>query len=163
MKRFLLIFSDRIFVSSVDRGIAVLHARVRSSLAIAGGIATPDDGIKAILVGGDAVQMISAIPRNGATYFTVMREGSIRWGRIATIHINRRRAWPYEPPAHRRSEFVRTSQLSAYSPEQDRPTIAAHLLPAVPQLPPHVRRVGFSPPAVRFRSARSRGARSADP
>ena len=55
--------------------VAVLHARVRASLAIAGGIATPDDGIKAILVGGDAVQMISAILLNGTTYFTVMREG----------------------------------------------------------------------------------------
>jgi dihydroorotate dehydrogenase (fumarate) len=61
------------------RWVAILHAQLRCSLAITGGVATPTDGIKAILAGADAVQMVSAIFRNGASYFNVMRDGLERW------------------------------------------------------------------------------------
>ena len=61
------------------RWVAILHSQLRCSLAITGGVATPGDGIKAILAGADAVQMVSAILRNGPAYLTVMREGLERW------------------------------------------------------------------------------------
>ena len=61
------------------RWLAALHGRVRCSLAVTGGVATPTDGIKAILVGGDAVQLVSAILRHGPSYFAAMREGLVRW------------------------------------------------------------------------------------
>src|SRR5262245_39527485 len=54
------------------RWVAVLHSRLRCSLAITGGVATPTDGIKAILAGADAVQLVSAILRHGPAYFTAM-------------------------------------------------------------------------------------------
>ena len=61
------------------RWAAILHAQLRCSLAITGGVVTPDDGIKAILAGADAVQMVSAILRHGPAYVTTMRDGLVRW------------------------------------------------------------------------------------
>ena len=59
--------------------IATLHGRVRASLALTGGVATVEDGIKAVLVGAHTVQLVSAILRNGPTFFNVMRTGLERW------------------------------------------------------------------------------------
>ena len=54
---------------------ALLRGRVRASLALTGGVATPEDGVKAVLAGADAVQLVSAVLQHGAAYFAVMREG----------------------------------------------------------------------------------------
>jgi len=59
--------------------LALLHGRVRPSLAVSGGVATPDDGIKALLAGADAVQMVSALLRHGPGHVAVMRQGLERW------------------------------------------------------------------------------------
>jgi dihydroorotate dehydrogenase (fumarate) len=61
------------------RWLTILHGRIRPTLVVTGGVATPDDGIKALLAGADAVQMVSAILKQGPAYFTVMREGLERW------------------------------------------------------------------------------------
>jgi dihydroorotate dehydrogenase (fumarate) len=61
------------------RWLAILHGRVRPSLAATGGVATPDDGIKALLAGADAVQLVSAILRHGPGHVTAMRTGLERW------------------------------------------------------------------------------------
>ena len=61
------------------RWIAILHGRVKSSLAVTGGIATPADGIKALLAGADAVQMVSALLRHGPAYVATMRRGLEDW------------------------------------------------------------------------------------
>ncbi len=61
------------------RWLAALHARVRCSLALTGGVATPTDGVKAILAGAHVVQIVSAILRHGPSYFTAMREGLGQW------------------------------------------------------------------------------------
>ena len=59
--------------------MAILCGRVRSSLAVSGGVSTPDDGIKAILAGADAVQIVSALLRHGPTHADAMRGGLERW------------------------------------------------------------------------------------
>jgi dihydroorotate dehydrogenase (fumarate) len=59
--------------------LAVLYGRVRPSLAVSGGVSTPDDGIKAILAGADAVQIVSALLRHGPTHVDAMRSGLERW------------------------------------------------------------------------------------
>ena len=59
--------------------LAALRGRVRCSLAVTGGVATPTDGIKAILVGADAVQLVSAVLRHGPEYFGAMRTGLLDW------------------------------------------------------------------------------------
>src|SRR5207247_6620098 len=56
-------FRNHLIAGQELRWLAVLHGRVRCSLAVTGGVATPDDGIKAILAGAHAVQMVSAILR----------------------------------------------------------------------------------------------------
>jgi dihydroorotate dehydrogenase (fumarate) len=61
------------------RWLAILHGRVKLSLVASGGIATPDDAVKAILAGADALQVVSALLRHGAGYLTTLREGLERW------------------------------------------------------------------------------------
>ena len=61
------------------RWVAILHSKLRCSLAVTGGVATPTDGIKAVLAGAHAVQMVSAILRHGPVYFQAMRDGLVRW------------------------------------------------------------------------------------
>ena len=61
------------------RWAAILHGRIRSSIAITGGVATPDDGIKALLAGADVVQMVSALLRHGPSHVASMRQGLERW------------------------------------------------------------------------------------
>ena len=53
--------------------------RVRPSLAVTGGVAEPNDGIKAILAGADAVQIVSALLRHGPAYTETMLRGLERW------------------------------------------------------------------------------------
>jgi dihydroorotate dehydrogenase (fumarate) len=67
------------------RWAAVLRSRVRCSLAITGGVATEADGIKAILAGADAVQMVSAVLRHGPAHVGAMRNGLQRW--METKHL----------------------------------------------------------------------------
>jgi dihydroorotate dehydrogenase (fumarate) len=58
---------------------AILHGRIRASIAICGGVAHPNDAIKAVLAGADAVQMVSAILRHGPAHLRTMRDGLVRW------------------------------------------------------------------------------------
>jgi dihydroorotate dehydrogenase (fumarate) len=61
------------------RWVAILHRRIAASLVVSGGVSTPEDGIKALLAGADAVQLVSAILRHGPSYFRTMQEGLERW------------------------------------------------------------------------------------
>jgi dihydroorotate dehydrogenase (fumarate) len=61
------------------RWIAILFGRIRPSLALSGGAATPMDGIKAILAGADVVQMVSALLLHGPAYVALMRRGLEDW------------------------------------------------------------------------------------
>ena len=98
------------------RWLAILHGRVRPSLVVTGGVATPDDGIKALLAGADAVQMVSAILRHGPAYFTVMREGLERWmERHGLTRLNEMRGGAslkhtVDPAAFERANYIRTLQ-----------------------------------------------------
>ena len=61
------------------RWVALLHGRVRPTLVLAGGVATPEDGIKALLAGADAMQIVSAVLRHGPAFIQQMRLGLERW------------------------------------------------------------------------------------
>jgi dihydroorotate dehydrogenase (fumarate) len=98
------------------RWLAILHGRIRPTLVVTGGVATPDDGIKALLAGADAVQMVSAILKQGPGYFTIMREGLERW---MEQHEFRRLLEPRglaslkqtdDPAAFERANYIRTLQ-----------------------------------------------------
>jgi dihydroorotate dehydrogenase (fumarate) len=96
------------------RWVAILHGHLRSSLAVTGGVATPADGIKALLAGAHAVQIVSAILRHGPAYFAVMRDGLERWmesHRFATLDDVRGRlslSNSPDPSAFERATYIRT-------------------------------------------------------
>jgi dihydroorotate dehydrogenase (fumarate) len=108
------------------RWVAILHGRVRPSLAMCGGVATPDDGIKAILAGADTVQVVSALLRAGPTYLHVMRQGLESWMEkhgISLIDEMRGRASLKtigDAAAFERAHYLRTLQ-SWTAAERSRP------------------------------------------
>jgi dihydroorotate dehydrogenase (fumarate) len=96
------------------RWLAILHGRVRPSLAVCGGVAHPIDGIKALLAGAHAVQMVSAILRHGPAYLTVMRDGLARWmeshgfAKIDDVRGRLSLANSPDPSAFERASYIRT-------------------------------------------------------
>jgi dihydroorotate dehydrogenase (fumarate) len=96
------------------RWLAILHDRVRPSLAVCGGVAHPNDGIKAILAGAHAVQMVSAILRHGATYLAVMRDGLVHWmashefSKLDDVRGRLSLANSPDPSAFERANYIRT-------------------------------------------------------
>jgi dihydroorotate dehydrogenase (fumarate) len=61
------------------RWLAILSGRVKASLAATGGVHTALDAVKAVMAGADAVQMVSALLRNGPGHLRAVREGLARW------------------------------------------------------------------------------------
>ena len=98
------------------RWLAILHGRVRSSLAVTGGVSAPIDGIKALLAGADAVQIVSAILRHGPSYLSVMRQGLERWmewHKLPTLAEVRGRVsleGAPDPAAFERANYIRVLQ-----------------------------------------------------
>jgi dihydroorotate dehydrogenase (fumarate) len=96
------------------RWLAILRGRLRCSLAVTGGVATPIDGIKALLAGADVVQMVSAILRHGPSYFTLMRDELTRWmeslefGRLDDVRGRLSLAKAEAPSAFERAQYIRT-------------------------------------------------------
>jgi len=98
------------------RWVAILCGRVRASLAITGGVATPHDGIKAVLAGADAIQMVSAILHHGPSYVTTMRhllEQWLEWHNMGSLAEARGRLshrTTQNPAAYERANYIRTLQ-----------------------------------------------------
>src|SRR5207247_7157650 len=96
------------------RWVAILRGQVRCSLAVTGGVATPNDGIKAILAGADAVQMVSAFLRHGPSYFASMRDELQRWmeslefGRLEDIRGRVGLSNTEARNAFERAQYIRT-------------------------------------------------------
>lgn len=61
------------------RWTAILYGNVKASLAISGGVHTPTDAIKALMVGANAVQIVSALLRHGPEYLATIRNGVVAW------------------------------------------------------------------------------------
>ena len=103
------------------RWLAILRGRLRCSLAVTGGVATPNDGIKSLLAGADVVQMVSAILRHGPSYFTLMRDELSRWmeslefARLDDVRGRLSLAKTEAPSAFERAQYIRTvSQWSSW-------------------------------------------------
>ncbi|MBI4265911.1 MAG: dihydroorotate dehydrogenase-like protein [Acidobacteria bacterium] len=98
------------------RWLAILYGRVRPSLAVTGGVATPDDGIKAILAGADAVQIVSALLRHGPRHVQTMRLGLERWmewhklERLDEVRGRASLARAPDPAAFERASYIRLLQ-----------------------------------------------------
>ncbi len=61
------------------RWVAALHGRIGANLAITGGVATATDGIKALLAGANAMQVVSALLREGPQCLGAMTAGLAQW------------------------------------------------------------------------------------
>jgi dihydroorotate dehydrogenase (fumarate) len=61
------------------RWLAVLSEHVKVSLAVTGGVHSVMDGIKAVLSGAHAVQMVSAVLQQGPQHFREMEQGLSYW------------------------------------------------------------------------------------
>jgi dihydroorotate dehydrogenase (fumarate) len=61
------------------RWLAILHGRIKASLAVTGGIETANDGIKALLAGATVVQSVSAVLRHGPGFLRMLHDGLARW------------------------------------------------------------------------------------
>ncbi len=94
--------------------VALLHGRVKASLAVTGGVSTWEDGVKALLAGADAVQMVSAVLRNGPGQLAVMRDGLTRYldahgfASVADIKGRASLAASDDPAAFQRAAYIRT-------------------------------------------------------
>jgi len=93
---------------------ALLHGRVHASLAVSGGVATWEDGVKALLAGADAVQMVTAVLRNGLGQLAVMRDGLARYldthgfASVAAIKGRASLAASDDPAAFERAAYIGT-------------------------------------------------------
>jgi dihydroorotate dehydrogenase (fumarate) len=61
------------------RWLAILHGRVKCSLAVTGGVHAPLDVVKAVMTGASAVQVVSSVLRDGPTRLTTFREELADW------------------------------------------------------------------------------------
>ena len=62
------------------RWLAILRGEVKASLAATGGVHEPIDAVKAVMAGADAVQLVSALLRNGPGHLRHIRTMFNRWG-----------------------------------------------------------------------------------
>jgi dihydroorotate dehydrogenase (fumarate) len=105
------------------RWVAILYGRVTSSLALTGGVETPNDGIKALLAGAQVVQMVSAILRHGPGFLQTMRDGLARWmewQRFDTVDEFRGKLSlqsSADPAAFERANYIRTLHEWSVHPE----------------------------------------------
>ena len=98
------------------RWIAILHGHARPSLATSGGVATPEDGIKAILAGADVVQLVSSLLLRGPAHVGAMLmalERWLDWHKVASLAEVRGRCsqrLTRDATAFERAQYIRTLQ-----------------------------------------------------
>ncbi len=61
------------------RALATLSGRIQADLAVTGGVHTPMDGLKAVMCGANAVQMVAALLIHGTAQLTQVRNEVARW------------------------------------------------------------------------------------
>lgn len=61
------------------RWMAILSGRTDLSLGMTGGVHTTSDAVKSIMAGAHAIQMVSALLRNGPEYLYTIRRKVIEW------------------------------------------------------------------------------------
>jgi dihydroorotate dehydrogenase (fumarate) len=99
------------------RWLALLHGKLRASLACTGGVHTATDAIKAVMAGADAVQMVSALLQRGPTYLQQVRDDMTRWleeheyESLAQMRGSMSLMRCPDPKAYERANYIRLLQL----------------------------------------------------
>lgn len=95
------------------RWIAILYGHIRASLASTSGVHTPEDALKMIMVGADAVMMCSALLMHGPNYVSEMLRGMQQWMEeheyesIAMMKGSMSHRHCSEPAAFERANYIR--------------------------------------------------------
>ena len=61
------------------RWLAVLFGRVKSTLAVTGGVHTPADALKAVMAGAGGIQVVSSLLKNGPEHIKGLVDGMRAW------------------------------------------------------------------------------------
>lgn len=61
------------------RWLAILEPHFKGSLAVAGGVHSVEDAIKALMAGASVVQIVSAVIKNGPSFFRKIEKGVTEW------------------------------------------------------------------------------------
>ena len=72
-------FSDQYEMRLPLRWIAVLHGKIKASLAATSGVHTPEDAMKLLMAGADVVQMASVLLQEGPGWIAEMLKGMESW------------------------------------------------------------------------------------
>lgn len=103
--------SDAADLSLRLRGVAALAGRVKASLTVAGGVQTALDVVKVTMAGAHAVQMGSALVRNGPAYLGTLRRdlqawmAENEWSSLAEMRGNMSFGKVPDPAAYERTHF----------------------------------------------------------
>jgi dihydroorotate dehydrogenase (fumarate) len=98
------------------RWLALLHGKVRASLAATGGVHSAADAIKAVMAGADGVQIVSALLQRGPAYLKEVREGMAHWleehayDSVAQMRGSMSLARCADPKAYERANYMRLLQ-----------------------------------------------------
>jgi dihydroorotate dehydrogenase (fumarate) len=96
------------------RWIAMLHGRVRASLAATTGVHSGIDAAKALLAGADVVMMTSALLRHGPGHVRTVEKELVAWGRqceydsVAQLRGSASQLHVGEPGAFERANYIET-------------------------------------------------------
>jgi len=99
------------------RWIAILHGRLRASLALSGGVHDGLGAVKAVMAGADVVQVVSALVQSGPARLASIREEFVRWaqahryGSIVDMRGRVSLARAANPAAFERGNYMRMLQL----------------------------------------------------
>ena len=98
------------------RWLSILSPHFPGSLACSGGVHTPEDLVKALLVGADSVQVVSSILKNGPRHVGTLLQGLESWMRdheftsVARFRgVLNLRQCP-DPAAHERAHYLKVLQ-----------------------------------------------------
>nr|WP_311197458.1 dihydroorotate dehydrogenase-like protein [Aestuariimicrobium sp. p3-SID1156] len=93
--------------------IAVLHGKLRASLAGTSGVETVDDVVKYLLAGADVVMTTSALVRHGRGYASTLVDGLGQWLSRKDLTLDRVRGMLAVPEEARASGYERAGYVAA--------------------------------------------------
>ncbi len=94
--------------------IALLHGRVRASLAASTGVEDPDDVVKYLLAGADVVMTTSSLLRHGPAHAATLLDGLSAWmARKGFATVGELRGKLAVPPGEDPTAYERTGYVSA--------------------------------------------------
>ncbi|MDO5678140.1 MAG: dihydroorotate dehydrogenase-like protein [Propionibacteriaceae bacterium] len=93
--------------------IAVLHDKIKASLAATTGVDEPQDVIKYILAGADVVMTTSSLIRRGPAYAGVLLEGLDRWLQAREVSLEKARGLLAVPDDAAADVYERAGYVSA--------------------------------------------------